>query len=155
MSESSESLCKLISNIPRINWAIKRRYMLSPWFYLLVPCSCVCMCALVCKTCNYSVLTYYYFFCKEQQLFFASGLLRKQAVNVKHTEVKKQKKQTNKCKVNSNGNTALCNLFIMKKVCVRGGEARSKEEKKQQQHLRCVQKVGTQLLKPKNFLRRC
>lgn len=52
------------------------------------------MCALVRETCNYSVLAY--FFCKEKQqlIFFASGLLRKRAVNVKH-EQKKQKK-TNK-----------------------------------------------------------
>lgn len=143
MSESSESLCKLISNIPRINWAIRRRYMLSPWFYLLVPGSCACMCALVRKTCNYSVLAS--FFCKEKQqqlIFFASGLLRKRAVNVKHGQKKqKNKKQTNECKVNSNGNTALCNLFIMKKKYVFGKAKRGLKKKnyKKQKHLRCVQ----------------
>lgn len=61
MSESSESLCKLISNILGINWAINQWYMC--YFVHLAGaglCVCVCVCeqAYAPKMCtlrNYSV----------------------------------------------------------------------------------------------------
>lgn len=82
MSESSESLCKLISNILWINWAIKQWYMLSLWFNLLALASaCVLKTALLCITCNYSVHGVFFFF---KHFFWASGLLCQWAVNVKH-----------------------------------------------------------------------
>lgn len=86
MSESSESLCKLISNILWINWAIKQWYMLSLWFNLLALASaCVFKTVLMCKTCNYSVHGFvFFFFFLKPDFFLASGLLRQWAVNVKH-----------------------------------------------------------------------
>lgn len=147
MSESSESLCKLISNILWINWAIKRWYMLSLWFNLLALASaCVLRTALVCKTCNYSVHGVFFFFLNPH-FFLGFGLVAPVSCECQTWEKKEMH-----AKWIAIGTRPSATFSLWKKQCVHCWGGWGTKQNTCSPHR---WKVRARLLEPRNFPRRC